>query len=875
VTSSILTTKLFIPSPRPNYVARTGILESLDEAINFKLTLVAAPPGYGKSSLLSIWIQEREPPTAWLSLDPDDNDPALFFEYLIAALQTLNPKIGATSLALLQSPQLSSNTAILSSLINDLTTYEKNFVLILDDYHSIEQQEIHDSFNYLIDHMPPQMHVIIASRSDPPLQLSQLRVRNHLLEIRQSDLRLQPEEANEFLNHCMGLNLSTSQVDILESRTEGWVAGLQLAALSLKEKDDVGAFINTFSGSHRFVIDYLADQVIANQPPEVKSFLQKTAILDRFTAQLCDEITGRDDSKVFLQYLEEINLFLIPLDDQREWFRYHHLFLDYLRVDIEADIQRDIHLKVSEWYLEQGLYPEAVKHAILSEDTGQTIEAVLKAAPLAIEKATFTTLFGWFDALPDQVVRQNAMLSLYKSFALFFTDSYREALPYAIAAKENIPKDIPSSTYGQLLCIQAHISMFQGDLKDVIRTSRDALEYLAEEDTFFRSLTLNVLGQVLEMKGDVVSAVDVYRQGFDSGYQAGEVIGTMVVFTNLVISLNELGRLREAEAICQKLYAELNQEAMAGDSLANTVYLPWSHLSYEENNLEEARKQAQTVLDALLKNNITQGVVLAQYVLAKINLINHDWDQLSQLVADGRQVANRTGTANTHGALLSALAAEANLKRGNSDAVKQWVEEMGFKPEDRPHHWVEWPYFTYTRYLLSQNQTQEAKQLLSTMGKSAQEGQRFRKLLTIYLLEALVELSLEDHNSAVQRLEAALSIAAPQGYRRAFFDEDPAILELLPEVRHIAPDFVDALLAYIDSPPDKLFRSDQLYEALSERELEVLNLVAKGYSNRQIAEALYVTLGTVKKHLNNIFGKLQVKNRTQAVASARELNILS
>jgi LuxR family maltose regulon positive regulatory protein len=875
VTSSILTTKLFIPSPRPNYVARTGILESLDEAINFKLTLVAAPPGYGKSSLLSIWIQEREPPTAWLSLDPDDNDPALFFEYLIAALQTLNPKIGATSLALLQSPQLSSNTAILSSLINDLTTYEKNFVLILDDYHSIEQQEIHDSFNYLIDHMPPQMHVIIASRSDPPLQLSQLRVRNHLLEIRQSDLRLQPEEANEFLNHCMGLNLSTSQVDILESRTEGWVAGLQLAALSLKEKDDVGAFINTFSGSHRFVIDYLADQVIANQPPEVKSFLQKTAILDRFTAQLCDEITGRDDSKVFLQYLEEINLFLIPLDDQREWFRYHHLFLDYLRVDIEADIQRDIHLKVSEWYLEQGLYPEAVKHAILSEDTGQTIEAVLKAAPLAIEKATFTTLFGWFDALPDQVVRQNAMLSLYKSFALFFTDSYREALPYAIAAKENIPKDIPSSTYGQLLCIQAHISMFQGDLKDVIRTSRDALEYLAEEDTFFRSLTLNVLGQVLEMKGDVVSAVDVYRQGFDSGYQAGEVIGTMVVFTNLVISLNELGRLREAEAICQKLYAELNQEAMAGDSLANTVYLPWSHLSYEENNLEEARKQAQTVLDALLKNNITQGVVLAQYVLAKINLINHDWDQLSQLVADGRQVANRTGTANTHGALLSALAAEANLKRGNSDAVKQWVEEMGFKPEDRPHHWVEWPYFTYTRYLLSQNQTQEAKQLLSTMGKSAQEGQRFRKLLTIYILEALVELSLEDHNSAVQRLEAALSIAAPQGYRRAFFDEDPAILELLPEVRHIAPDFVDALLAYIDSPPDKLFRSDQLYEALSERELEVLNLVAKGYSNRQIAEALYVTLGTVKKHLNNIFGKLQVKNRTQAVASARELNILS
>ena len=267
MTSTILATKLYIPTLRPNHVSRQSVLEHLDENLNYKLTVVAAPPGYGKTSLLSIWSQERETPTSWLSLDSNDNDPALFLQYLIAALQTINSKTGTASLALLQSPQLSSKTAILSALINDLAKIQDNFILILDDYHWIEKQEVHESLNYLIDHMPPQMHIIIASRSDPPLQLSQLRVRKQLLEIRQSDLRMKPEEAEEFLNSSMGLNLSDAQVDILESRTEGWVAGLQLAALSLKEREDIDAFINTFSGSHRFVIDYLADEVIANQPP--------------------------------------------------------------------------------------------------------------------------------------------------------------------------------------------------------------------------------------------------------------------------------------------------------------------------------------------------------------------------------------------------------------------------------------------------------------------------------------------------------------------------------------------------------------------------------------------------------------------------------
>jgi LuxR family maltose regulon positive regulatory protein len=856
-------------------VIRDDVLDRLDEAIAHKLTLIAAPPGYGKTTLLSIWIREHNLSAAWLSLDIEDNDPARFLQYFIAAMQTIVPQVGQASLAMLKSPQSSTQTAILSTLINDLAKLQADLILILDDYHWIEQQKVHDALIYLIDHLPAQIHLVVASRSDPPLQLSLLRARNQLLEIRQSDLRMKPEEASNFLNQCMELNLSPEQVESLGSRTEGWVAGLQLAALSLKGKDDIDAFINTFSGSHRFVIDYLADEVIANQPPEVKSFLRKTSILDRFSAPLCDEMTGRDDSKDILRYLEETNLFLIPLDDQREWYRYHHLFLDYLRIDLKEKSQTDLQIKASQWFLDNGLYTEAVKYAIPSGDEDQVVTTLSQAAPLAIEQATFASLFGWFDALPDSIIRQNGVLSLYKSFALFFTESYREALPYARAAQNNLPPDLPTSIQGQLLCIQAHIALFRNNLKGAIRNAREALEYLSEEDIFFRSLTLNLLGQVLEMKSDVISAAEVYRQGFEAGYKTGEKLGTFVVFTNLIFSLNELGKLKEGITLCEQVNSEIGQEAFAGEPLTNVINISWSLLSFESNRLETAQRQAQSALDTLLRGGISQGVSLAQYVLARLHLINQEWDQLSQLIQQGAQLAKRTGTDQTQGTWFSALEAQASLERGDLDAASHWVEKMGFTPDDKPHHWVELPYFTYSRILLKQSRHLDAQQLLNTMESSAQEGRRLRKLITIYLLMALADLGQDHRESAIQHLEGALSIAAPQGYQRAFFDEDHLILDLLPQVRHAAPEFVDELLATSTHVPELSPSPDSPYEPLSERELEVLNLVSKGYSNRQIAEALYITLGTVKKHLNNIFGKLQVKNRTQSVTRARELNLLT
>jgi LuxR family maltose regulon positive regulatory protein len=759
-------------------------------------------------------------------------------------------------------------------LINDLAEIQEDFMLILDDYHWIESQDVHDSLIYLIDHMPPHMHIVIASRSDPPLQLSSLRVRNQLLEIRQSDLQMDPDEASDFLNQCMDLGLSPDQVETLSSRTEGWIAGLQLAALSLKGKDDIDNFIKTFGGSHRFVIDYLADEVIANQPTEVKSFLRKTAILDRLSGPLCDEVTGRNDSNKILHYLEESNLFLIPLDDQREWYRYHHLFLDYLRIDPEENIQEPLHKKASQWYLAQGLYSDAVRHALKSGDEDQAIQAIAQAAPLAIEQATFASLFSWYDALPDRVIQQNGVLSLYLSFALFFTESYREALPYARSAQENLPPDLPASMQGKLLCIQAHLALFRNDLDQVIRYAREALEHLSENDVFFRNLTLNILGQVLEMKSDVISAAEMYRQGFESGYLTGERMGTLVVFTNLIFSLNELGRLKEGIALCQRVDNEIGQESFAGEPLRNVINISWSALSYEVNRLETARDQAQSALDTLLRNGISQGVSHAQYVLARVHLVNRDWDELFHFTQQGIDHAAHTGTAQTHGSWFSALEAQSYLKRGDLDSANQWIESLGFTVQDKPHHWVEITYLTFIRILLSQDRHQEAQQLLKTIENAAHEGQRLRKLITIYLLMAQSKQAEHDYESATQHLSDALSLAAPQNYQRAFLDESQVIMEMLPALRHTSPKFVDDLLSNSPSITPGPILIDQVYEPLSDRELEVLRLVARGYSNRQIAEALFITLGTVKKHLNNIFSKLQVNNRTQAASRARDLNLI-
>ena len=872
--SNLLSTKLFIPEPRESYISRPQLLDQLDNIFSRKLTLVAAPPGYGKSTLLSVWIRERDVSTAWLSLDPEDNDSLLFIRYLIAALNTISNEIGQASLAQLNSPQVSSPSAILSALLNDLAQFEGDSVLVLDDYHNIENQDIHDYLTYLLDHLPPRMHIVLASRSDPPLPLSRLRARDQLLEIRQENLRLSSNEAVQFLNQSMGLEVTEEQVAQLESRTEGWFAGLQFAGLSLSRQADKDAFIESFSGSHRYVIDYLADEIYSNQAEDIQVFLSKIAVLDRFTAPLCDVLTDRQDSLEVVIHLDDNNLFLIALDEERKWYRFHHLFLDYLRTHAGNEMQSDLHWRAAHWLLENHLFAEAIKHASASGDKELLMSAITRAARGAFETAEIASLTGWLNSLPNNELMNNSQLATYMGMITFFSEHPQEAVPYAVAAQVNQPTQASSSQQGQLMSLQAHIALYQGDLDRSINLARDALEYLDPDDLFFRNLTLNVLGQILEMKSDVAGAAEIYQQAIISSQEANDRLGSLVVFTNLVFALNELGNRTQALKLCQELAADPKWSSRPGLDLSDGVNLPWSLLSYEADQLDLALEQVQSTLEKLDQVNIVQGKIWAQFILGGIHLANKDFNQLAAATAQGRQLASTYGSITVHYAWFEMLDAQAYLIQGDLEAVERWANAKQFSPQDIPHHWSEQQYFTYARLLIAQGAFDDASLLLKSMQANALAGKRHRKLVTIHLLLAILESAAGQQAGVNENLQRAFALAAPQDYRRAFLDEGQSLLDLLPAVQDTAPQFVEQII--IDRKTTSISESNlsSPYETLSDREHELLRLVARGYSNRQIAEALYVSIGTVKKHLNNIFGKLQVKNRTEAVARARELQIL-
>lgn len=870
----ILNTKINIPPPRSDLVPRARLIDMLDEADSHRLILISAPAGFGKTTLMSSWVADSRLPAAWLSLDAEDNNLTRFLTYFATALRSFAAEAGRTTLAMLHSTQPAPTKTVLTALINELSSIPDDCYLFLDDYHLINDQEVHSAFAYLVEHSPPSMHVVLASRSDPPLPLSRLRARGQLLEIRQSDLRFTPAEAATFLNQGVGLDLTVQQIASLEARTEGWIAGLQLAALSMRGSADREAFVQAFSGSHRFVIDYLADEVYSQQPEDLRQFLLKTCILDRFTASLCHAVTGREDSVELLRVLEDSNLFLIPLDDRREWYRYHHLFSDFLRTRLDEHSSVELHKNASQWFMSQGLLPEAVRHALATGDTVIAERVISQAAVEAINLADFQTLLGWMDALPEQTVRDNPVLASSMGIVLFMTSTYEHALPYAIAAENSISPDAPLFIQGQLLCLKAHLALCDDQLDECINFARDALEYLDEEHLFLRSLTLNVLGQVLEMKGDVAAAAGIYRQAFETGWQAGDRLGALVVFTNLIFALNELGRRREAVAWCEQVIGDGEAGSAQSLPLLDAVYLPWSLLAYEANDLELARRYAQRALEFLTAVKFPLGIIWGQYILARIDLAEGEYDLAKEISRKGYRLAARMGRGDVQGDWFAALEAQADLDRGELPAALNWAESGAFTPQDSPHIWFDHSYFTYTRTLLAQGRFGDAQKLLDTMEALAQDGGRKRKLISIHLLHALALSAQEDKQESVSRLARALRLAAPQDYRRAFLEEGQKIAQLLPLARSAAPLFVDDLLLAFRPAYTPLRQVEGLLDPLTEREGEVLNLVAKGLSNREIADVLVVTLGTVKKHLNNIFSKLYVSNRTQAVARAREIGLL-
>mgnify|MGYP000402314046 CR=1 FL=1 len=651
MTMPLLTTKLHIPLLRPDpsaalstsRVPRPRLIERLDEGLRLgrKLTLVSAPPGFGKTTLVAEWLSNktREVPShaiAWLTLDEADNDPARFFVYLIAALRQLDGEIGQAAESLLGAPQLPPVAALMTLLIDDLADLPA-FVLVLDDYHLIHTALIHDAIEFLLTYQPPQMHLCLATRTDPSLSLPRLRVRDQMTEIRADDLRFTAEEAATFLNRALGLTLDAGKVAALEARTEGWIAGLQLAALSMRGKQDIAGFIDAFSGSNRHVIDYLAAEVLAQQPDEVRDFLCQTSILDQLTAPLCRAVTGKDNSAALLRQLEQANLFLAPLDQQGEWYRYHRLFADFLRTELDPQRRAALHLKAAHWYEANHLLSNAVEHALASGDIGKSTRLIAEVGNWALSKCMIVTVLGWLDTLPDEIVRANGELASHKAWALFVTGRVKEAGAYVRSVEASLPADAAPLDRGRLLSLKCNTA----EPPEIVRLAREALDLIGDADPFSRGITLFMLGDAQDKVGDVAGAIETFQEVLHLGRQYGEQLSTVIAAGHLAISLNVQGRRRQALTICQHAVEQYVDGRGRPLPQAGLVHVEYGMLEYEANNLSAARLHLQRGL-ALGQQSATVPVVLyAMEGLAQLEFAIGESESALATIQEAERIASQ------------------------------------------------------------------------------------------------------------------------------------------------------------------------------------------------------------------------------------------
>src|SRR6266568_451453 len=878
----ILATKLYIPRLRPNVVSRPRLLERLNEGLHRKLTLIAAPAGFGKTTLISAWMAGCDRQVAWLSLDKGESDPTLFLTYLVAALQTIAPDIGVGVLGALQSPQPPPTETILAALLNEITAFPDNFVLVLDDYHVIDAKAIDQALTFLLEHQPPQMHLVIATREDPQLPLARLRARDQLTELRATDLRFTSSEAAEFLNQGMGLNLSAEDVTALEARTEGWIVGLQLAAISLQGQQDATGFITSFTGSHHFVLDYLVEEVLQQQPESIQTFLLRTSILDRLCGSLCDVVllTPSGTGQATLEYLEHANLFLVPLDNERRWYRYHHLFADLLRqrlqqrsisstedevVDVNA-----LHIRASVWYEDNGLEIEAFHHAVAANDV-ERAERLIEGEGMPMQfRGAGAPVLNWLESLPKTALDARPSLWVTYASALMMTGQHtavEEKLQAAEAALQGTePDDRPQDLVGRIASMRATVAVIQHDVETIIAQSRRALEYLHPDNLPLRTATTWTLGYAYQLQGDRAAASQAYTEVISTGKSFGDSIYTIAATINL-------GQLQEADnqlSLATRTYRHVLQ--LAGDPpqpIACEAYLGLARITYQWNDLDTAQQHGQQCLQLTRQMEGVDTFASCEVLLARLKLAQGDVSGAAAVLDEAEAFVRRHSFVFRMPEVAAAQVLTL-LHRGHLAAAAHLAQT-----HDLP--------ISQARVHLAQRDPSTALAVLGPWRRQVEAKGWADERLKVMVLQAVALHMNGEKDKAVHLLCDALALAAPGGFIRLFVDEGPPMAHLLSEAEASGrmPDYTGKLLAVLEADAQK--REDKsslpppaqpLLEPLSRRELEVLHLIAQGLSNHEICERLFLALDTVKGHNRKIFDKLQVQRRTEAVARARELGLL-
>ena len=892
----LLRTKLYIPPARPGLVSRPRLLERLDEGlrVGHKLTLLSAPAGFGKTTLLSEWVADCGYAVAWVSLDKGDNDPTRFLAYLIAALQTIEENIGQETLGVLRSPQLPSMEGLLAALINQVDGLSDRFVLVLDDYHVIQAKSIHHLLAFLLDHLPIPMRLIIATRADPPLFLSRLRGRGQLVELRQADLRFTPDEAGAFLNRAMNLKLPADDVAVLASRTEGWIAGLQMAGVSMRDKADVSGFIATFAGRHEHIADYLTGEVLNLQSENLQSFLLQTSILDRLTGSLCDAVcpgAGQGQGQQTLERLKEANLFIVPLDDERRWYRYHHLFAGLLRQRLQQDrpgIVPELHRRASEWYARNGLLEEAIEHALDAGDSERAADLIEQIAEATVMHSEIATFLDWVERLPGASVYARASLRLYYAWALLIGNRPMEVIETLLQDSGEVAGPVP----GRAL-LEAFIAAFQGNVIHANALSRQAQKQLPQDHTFSRSIAALNIGTFHALGGDLVAASRALEEAVRLGRESGNVLVAVYALCQLAEYRAIQGQLQEAMAT----YRQALDLATNGEGtllpVAGLAFIGMGELLREWNDLASATQHLEQGIE-LAQRCTEMGSIDGYIALARVKQVQGDAEAAVELMRKAQELAKRSEFTGLDDAVVCIHRARLLTAQGKVQAAARVLEQCGVETDadlSEPGRGRARPTFYFlhemansarVRLLIAQDRPERALERLKALRLKVQRLQWAGCLIELRVLEALAYRAQRDIPQALRALERALSLAEPEGYVRVFVDEGQPMARLLYRAVElgIVPAYASRLLAaFPDAGPfaQPTARASEFegVEPLSDREKQVLQLVAQGLSNPEIAGRLFISLGTVKVHTRNIYGKLGVHTRMQAVARAVSLGILS
>jgi LuxR family maltose regulon positive regulatory protein len=897
----LLATKLHIPRPRSELVSRSHLLERLQKGAKQPLTLLSAPAGFGKTTLLAQWYAESALPVAWLSLEPEDNDPTRFLSYLIAALQTLHPQLGSLARALLEAPQYVPAERVLALLVNEIVESSTgDFALVLDDYHIITAEPIHRALLFLLDHLPSQLHLVVATRADPLLPLARLRARGQLTEIRAADLRFVASEVDTFLQEVMGLDLSPEATTTLETRTEGWVAGLQLAALALQGRADVSGFLAAFRGSHRFILDYLSEEVLSRLDAQVEAFLLRTALLERLSGPLCDAVTGQPGSQATLEGLEKANLFVVSLDDERRWYRYHHLFAEVLRshlLETQPQLVPELHRRASTWYLEHGFVVEAVQHALAAPDFEHAARLLEEHAQAVAMAGQVHLVLGWLHALPDTLMRTRPILCIDHADLLMHTQQLEAAEARLQDAEHCLAPDTPPDQAriirGCVADIRAIIARRSGDLSRFLALAQRALELLPESEELWRaSAGMNAAHSYL-LSGDVTPAIEhLVRAAIALSLPSGDIF-QVLLSGRLLARLQVLqGQLREAAVTYEKAGQTIpNQKVLRVLGSASVHSFGMGDLLREWNKLDAAEDLLADGME-LLKGtlSISADEVMHGYIaLARLKQARGAYSQALATLEAFRQLARQRHYVPQLLAQGAAVQAQIELARGNLAEAVRWAETSGLSSDNTELPYLrEREYLTMVRVRIAQGREnsavpflQDALHLLDRLLEDAEAKARMSSTLEILILRALALHAQRELADALVTLRHALTLAEPEGYIRLFVDEGAPMLSLLRQAQShgIVPDYVASLISAFGeqtkaASSPQTSSSVALLEPLTEREREVLQLIVAGASNREIAHRLIVSLGTVKKHVSNICGKLGVQSRTQAIARARALRLL-